>query len=266
MERLTPAVQRAKPLLPHGISRLAGISGLFVLWWVGTTVGFIPEALFPSPGTMARTFLELLANGQLLESLQVSLWRVSVGFAIGLLVGVGLALFAGLWRVGENLVDAPMQMLRTMPWAGLVPLLIIWLGIDEAPKIALVAFAVAFPLYLNTFAGIRNVDKTLVEAARTLGLNRWNMVFQVILPGSLPSLLVGLRYSLGSAWLALVFAETVNSQSGLGYLITYAREVYRVDIVVLCLVIYALLGLGADLIVRLLEKGLLQWRQNFVGN
>ncbi|SHE33378.1 sulfonate transport system permease protein [Lampropedia hyalina DSM 16112] len=215
---------------------------------------------------MARTFLELLANGQLLESLQVSLWRVSVGFAIGLLVGVGLALFAGLWRVGENLVDAPMQMLRTMPWAGLVPLLIIWLGIDEAPKIALVAFAVAFPLYLNTFAGIRNVDKTLVEAARTLGLNRWNMVFQVILPGSLPSLLVGLRYSLGSAWLALVFAETVNSQSGLGYLITYAREVYRVDIVVLCLVIYALLGLGADLIVRLLEKGLLQWRQNFVGN
>lgn len=163
------------------------------------------------------------------------------------------------------MIDAPMQMARTLPWAGLVPLLIIWLGIDETPKVTLVAFAVTFPLYINTFAGIRNVDKTLVEAARTLSFGRAALILEVILPGALPNLLVGLRYSLGSAWLALVFAETVNAQGGLGYLITHAREVYRVDIIILCLAIYALLGLGADLVVRLLERFLLSWRQSFDG-
>ncbi len=156
-------------------------------------------------------------------------------------------------------------MVRTLPWAWLVPLLIIRLGIDETPKLTLVACAGTFPLYINSFAGIRNVDKTLVEAARTLAFGRTALGFQVILPGALPSLLVGLRYSLGSARLALVFAETVNAQGGLGYLITHAREVYRVDIIILCLVIYALLGLTADLIVRLLERVLLRWRQSFDG-
>jgi sulfonate transport system permease protein len=128
-----------------------------------------------------------------------------------------------------------------------------------------VAYAVAFPLYLNTFAGIRNVDRTLVEVAQTLGFSRAELVFQVVLPGALPNLLVGLRYALGSAWLALVFAESVNAQGGLGYLITHAREVFRVDIVVLCLGIYAVLGLTADALVRGLEGILLQWRQNFTG-
>lgn len=265
LERLTPETHRPKPLIPRGITRFAGAFGLFALWWIGTGTGLIPEDLFPSPVTMFDTLITMLASGELIDALRLSLWRVVIGFAIGFVAGVGLALLAGLWRIGEDLVDAPMQMLRTMPWAGLVPLFIIWLGIDEEPKVALVAFAVAFPLYINTFAGIRNVDRTLVEAAHTLGLNRTELIFQVILPGSLPSLLVGLRYSLGSAWLALVFAETVNAQGGLGYLITYAREVYRVDIIVLCLAIYAILGLSADLIVRFLEKVLLQWRQNFAG-
>ncbi len=144
--------------------------------------------------------------------------------------------------------------------------LFIWFGIDETPKIALVALAVTFPIYINAFAGIRNVDKSLVEAAHPIGLRRAGLIWHVILPGALPGTLVGLRYALGSGWLALVFAEQVNAQGGLGYLITHAREVYRIDIIVLCLVVYAGLGLSADLIVRLLEKVLLAWRPSFSGS
>lgn len=260
-----PADGRRKNPLPRGLSKSLGAIALITLWWVGTGYGWISEDLFPGPRTMLATLADLIGSGELLGALTLSLQRVAVGFGFGFVTGVGLALISGLFRLGEDLVDAPMQMARTLPWAGLVPLLIIWLGIDETPKITLVAFAVTFPLYINTFAGIRNVDRTLVEAARTLAFGRSALIFQVILPGALPSLLVGLRYSLGSAWLALVFAETVNAQGGLGYLITHAREVYRVDIIILCLVIYALLGLGADLVVRLLEKVLLRWRQNFDG-
>ncbi len=236
-----------------------------VAWWLATGYGWISQDLFPGPGTLWATLVDMITSGDLSEALLQSLQRVVIGFCFGFVIGVGLAIVSGLLRLGEDLIDAPMQMARTLPWAGLVPLLIIWLGIDETPKITLVAFAVTFPLYINTFAGIRNVDKTLIEAAHTLSFGRTALIFQVILPGTLPNLLVGLRYSLGSAWLALVFAETVNAQGGLGYLITHAREVYRVDIIILCLVIYALLGLSADLIVRLLERLLLRWRQSFDG-
>ncbi|MBB3659894.1 sulfonate transport system permease protein [Rhizobium sp. BK650] len=265
LERIVPAGRPKKSRLPRGLGRCLGPAALICLWWLGTRYGLFSEDLLPGPATLSATFLDMIASGELADALLLSLQRVLTGFGIGFVVGVGLAVISGLLRVGEDLIDAPMHMARTLPWAGLVPLLIIWLGIDETPKVALVAFAVTFPLYINTFAGIRNVDKTLVEAARTLSFGRAALIFEVILPGALPNLLVGLRYSLGSAWLALVFAETVNAQGGLGYLITHAREVYRVDIIILCLVIYALLGLGADLVVRLLERVLLRWRQSFDG-
>ncbi|URK86341.1 ABC transporter permease (plasmid) [Rhizobium sp. RCAM05350] len=265
LERIIPARRRGRHLAPRSLSKSTGAIALVLLWWLATTYGWISEDIFPSPQTLWQTFLDLVNGGELGDALMLSLERVVIGFGFGFVTGVGLALISGLFRLGEDIVDAPMQMARTLPWAGLIPLLIIWLGIDETPKITLVAFAVTFPLYINTFAGIRNVDKTLVEVAHTLNFGRAALIFQVILPGALPNLLVGLRYSLGSAWLALVFAETVNAQGGLGYLITHAREVYRVDIIILCLAIYALLGLSADLIVRLLEKLLLSWRQSFDG-
>ncbi|XAZ20070.1 ABC transporter permease (plasmid) [Sinorhizobium sp. B11] len=265
LERIVPDGRRKSRRLPRSLGKSLGPAALICLWWVGTRYGLISEDLLPGPATLLATLLEMISSGDLAEALLLSLQRVVIGFGIGFVTGVGLALIAGLLRLGEDLIDAPMQMARTLPWAGLVPLLIIWLGIDETPKVILVAFAVTFPLYINTFAGIRNVDRTLVEAARTLSFGRAALILQVILPGTLPNLLVGLRYSLGSAWLALVFAETVNAQGGLGYLITHAREVYRVDIIILCLAIYALLGLGADLVVRVLERVLLGWRQSFDG-
>jgi len=156
-------------------------------------------------------------------------------------------------------------MLRTIPIVALIPLLIIWLGIGEPPKIALIALATAFPLYINLHAGIRGVDQSLVEAGRTLGLGQMGLIVHVILPGALPSALVGLRYSLAVSWLALVFGEQINANAGVGYLMNTAREFFQTDIIVVCLVVYAALGLLVDAIIRFLEKVLLSWRPAFTG-
>ncbi|WGS53243.1 ABC transporter permease subunit [Paraburkholderia sp. D15] len=263
LQRIVPIMPRRGFAFPRGLQKLAGLAFLIALWIVATSRGWIAFELLPAPWDIWHAFVELIVKGELGSAMALSLRRVAIGFAIGFSVGVLLAVPSGLLRAGEALIDAPVQMIRTMPWAGLVPLLLIWFGIDEEPKIALVALAVVFPIYFNLFAGIRNVDQGLVEAAQTLGFSRAELIFHVVLPGALPTALVGLRYALGSAWLALVFAEQVNSQGGLGYLVTFAREVYRTDIIVVCLIIYALLGLAADFSVRVLEKGLLSWRPAF---
>jgi sulfonate transport system permease protein len=265
LTRLIPETASRKRTIPHAVRRLTGPALLLALWWLGSAQGWIPQSILPSPVTTASTFADLIASGSLPKAMAVSLQRVAIGLAVGVSTGAGLALVSRLFRLGEDLVDAPLQMIRTLPWAGLIPLLIIWFGIDELPKVALVSLAVALPLYVNVYAGIRNVDSTLVEAAKTLGLGRLGLIWHVILPGALPNGLVGLRWALGSAWLALVFAEQVNARAGLGYLITSAREVYRVDIIIVALVVYAILGLAADVIVRLLETGLLVWRPAFTG-
>jgi len=176
-----------------------------------------------------------------------------------------LATVSGLFRLGEDLVDATMQMLRTVPNVALIPLLIIWFGIGEAPKIALIALATAFPLYINVYAGIRNVDVTLLEAGQTLGLSRASLIRHVVLPSALPNALVGLRYSLAVAWLALVFGEQINATAGIGYLMSNAREFFQTQVIVVCLVVYALLGLAVDLVIRMLERTLLSWRPAFTG-
>jgi sulfonate transport system permease protein len=206
----------------------------------------------------------LSASGELLENLLVSLGRVAVGLGIGVVAGVGFALVAGLSRIGEDAVDAPLQMGRTLPHLALVPLFILWFGIGETPKIGLVALGSVFPIYLNLFAGIRGVDPKLVEAANTLGLSRGELIRHVILPGALPSALVGLRYALGVAWLSLVVGEQINAQSGIGHMMMDAREFLRTDIIMVGLLVYALLGLGGDLLVRALERRALVWRPAFV--
>ncbi|MCE7796139.1 ABC transporter permease [Sphingobium sufflavum] len=249
--------------VPRTVRRLSGVLLLLAIWSLAAVQQWLSPDLLPGPLTVIAALRELVVTGQLGDALRASLLRVVVGASIGMSAGVAAALFAGLLRLGEDLIDAPIQMVRTLPWAGLVPLLLIWLGIDEGSKVALVALASFFPIYLNLFAGIRNVDETLVEAARTMGLRPAAVIRHVVLPGALPNALVGLRYALGSSWLALVFAETVNSQTGIGYLTTYARETYRTDIIFVCLLIYAALGLSADIVVRTLEGRLLSWRPSF---
>ncbi|MXP62893.1 ABC transporter permease [Roseomonas sp. M0104] len=247
-----PAAQRWR--------RFASPLVLVVLWQAASMAGLIPPRTLAAPTTVLASTWELIETGELPYHLLVSLGRVLTGFTLGVTTGAALALVAGLSRLGEEVVDAPMQMLRTMPFLALVPLFILWFGIGETPKIALVALGATFPVYLTLFAGIRGTDPKLAEAARVFGLDRRGLIRHVILPGALPSALVGLRYALGSAWLSLVIAEQINATAGIGFLINDAREFLRTDVIVVGLVVYALLGLGADALVRLVERRALAWR------
>ncbi|WP_336054517.1 ABC transporter permease [Streptomyces sp. CA2R101] len=251
--------------VPRWLRRTVGPVALLAVWQVLSASGVLEAQILASPGTIAATAGDLVSDGTLPSAMLVSLQRVAVGLLLGGVTGVALALVSGLSRLGEDLVDATVQMLRSIPWVGVIPLFIIWLGIGEAPKIALISLGVAFHLYLNVYAGIRGVDAQLVEAGRSLGLSRWGLVRHVVLPGALPGAMTGLRYSLATAWLALVFGEQVNADDGLGFLMNQAREFFRTDVIVVCLVVYAILGLIADFLVRTFERLLLQWRPTFTG-
>jgi sulfonate transport system permease protein len=248
---------------PTGLLRLVSPIVLLLLWQAASSSGLLPERLIAAPVQIAGTAADLTTAGTLPDAIAVSLKRVAEGFVIGSVSAIVLALAAGLSRLGENAIDPPMQMLRALPFYGLIPLFILWFGIGETPKVALVALGVAFPLYLNTFAGIRGVDGRLIEAGRTLRLGRTALIRHVILPGALAQTLVGLRQSLGVAWLALIVAEQVNADSGLGYMINDAREFMRTDVIVVGLIVYSALGLLTDALVRLIERRALAWRRAF---
>ena len=233
---------------------------ILVVWQLLSSVGVIPEQKMTSPLQILATARDLVADGTLGAATLVSVQRVGLGFAVGAAIGVALAVVAGLSRIGEDAVDPPMQMLRTLPHFGLIPLFIVWMGLGETPKIALVAMGVVFPLYLNTFAGIRSIDRKFLEAASTLHLTRWQRIRHVVVPGAVPQALVGLRQSLGVAWLSLIVAETVSASSGLGYMINHAREFLQTDVIVVGLAVYSILGLVTDAIVRTLERKALSWR------
>ncbi|WP_405546519.1 ABC transporter permease [Streptomyces phaeochromogenes] len=264
LEPIVPASTR-RTSVPRWLRRTSGPVLLLALWQVLSSTGVLTADVLASPGTIARVAGDLVSDGSLTNAMGVSLQRVAVGLLLGTVVGTGLALVSGLFRIGEDLVDASVQMLRTVPFVGLIPLFIIWFGIGEAPKVAIITLGVSFPLYLNVYAGIRGVDSQLIEAGESLGLSRWGLVRHVVLPGALPGAMTGLRYSLGIAWLALVFAEQINADAGIGFLMVQARDFLRTDVIVVCLIVYAFLGLLADFIVRSLERLLLQWRPTFTG-
>ncbi|WP_069883723.1 ABC transporter permease [Streptomyces luteocolor] len=264
LEALVPASSR-RARVPRWLRRTSGPLLLLALWQLLSATGVLTSDVLASPGTIAQVGGDLVQDGSLPSAMGVSLQRVAVGLLFGTVIGTALALVSGLFRIGEDLVDAGVQMLRTVPFVGLIPLFIIWFGIGEAPKIAIIALGVSFPLYLNVYAGIRGVDAQLIEAGESLGLSRWGLVRHVVLPGALPGAMTGLRYSLGIAWLALVFAEQVNADAGIGFLMVQARDFLRTDVIVVCLIVYAFLGLLADFVVRTLERLLLQWRPTFTG-
>lgn len=259
----TPPHRRRRPRSGNRVSWLRRwLSPLAILtvWQLLSSTGVLTEDVLASPAQILSTAAQLLADGTLQSATATSITRVVSGFLIGATAGLVLATVAGLSRIGEDAVDPPMQMLRTLPHFGLIPLFIVWMGIGEMPKIALIAMGVTFPLYLNTFAGIRSVDRKLLEAAHTLRLTRRQRLRHVVLPGALPQALVGLRQSLGVAWLSLIVAETVSADAGLGYLINDAREFLKTDVIVVGLAVYSLLGLLTDTLVRILERRALAWR------
>ncbi|MEW2494835.1 ABC transporter permease [Streptomyces nodosus] len=264
LESLVPASAR-RTRVPRWLRRALGLVLPLAVWQLLSSTGALPSDVLAPPGRIVRVAGDLVADGSLPSAMATSLQRVAVGLLIGALVGTGLALVSGLFRIGEDLVDPALQMLRTVPFVGLIPLFIIWFGIGEAPKVAIIALGVTFPLYLNIYAGIRAVDARLIEAGESLGLSRRGLVRHVVLPGALPGAMTGLRFSLGIAWLALVFAEQINADAGIGFLMVQARDFLRTDVIVVCLIVYAFLGLLADFVVRSFERLLLQWRPTFTG-
>lgn len=233
---------------------------LLIVWQVVSGANLVSARKLPAPAIVWQAALEVARNGQLGDGLMVSLRRMLIGFVIGALIGAALGVFAGLQRWGDATIDPVLQMIRNVPLFGLIPLLILWFGIGELPKLVLIALAAGLPIYVNVHAGIRDADAQLIEATSVLGYTRWQRLRHVVLPGALPYTLVGVRIGVASAWLALVVAETVATDSGIGYLINNARDFLRTDIVIVGLLVYALVGLLMDTILRLLERWLLRWR------
>ncbi len=260
--RRPPLANLGRRLRRRGAAWLAP-AFIMALWQACSALGWLPANVLPSPADVLRAFWRLTLSGELAQNIAVSFLRAAAGFLIGGGVGFALGLANGLSKLSETLTDSTLQMVRNIPHLALIPLVILWFGIDEGAKLFLVALGVFFPVYLNTLHGVRTVDPQLIEMGRSYGMTPGVLFRRVILPGALPSIFVGLRFALGVMWLTLIVAETIAAQSGLGYMAMQAREFMQTDIVVLAILIYALLGKAADSSARLLERRFLQWNPAF---
>ena len=232
---------------------------LILLWQAASQFGWLREQVAPAPTAVAAAAWRLTMSGELWTHVRVSTWRALTGFAIGGGIGFALGLANGLSSMSEALLDSTLQMIRNIPHLALIPLVILWFGIDEEAKLFLVALGVFFPIYVNTLHGVRSVDRHLLEMGRAYGMSERQLLWRVVLPGALPSVFVGLRYGLGIMWLTLIVAETISASSGIGYMAMNAREFMLVDVVVFAILVYAALGKLADSIARLLERTCLSW-------
>ncbi|RTQ93010.1 aliphatic sulfonate ABC transporter permease SsuC [Lysinibacillus telephonicus] len=234
-----------------------------ILWQLLVQYKIVTTTLLPSPLEVVEAAIKLSKSGELQEHVYISTQRALIGFAIGGIIGFILGLVNGTVVFFERTIDTTIQMIRTIPHLALIPLVILWFGIGESAKIFLVALGVMFPIYINTFNGIKNVDRKLIEMGSVYGLSRNKLFTNIILPGALPSILVGIRYALGVMWVSLIVAETIGADSGIGFLATSAREFMQMDIIVLTIVLYAILGKLSDLIAKLFEHRLLKWHPAF---
>jgi sulfonate transport system permease protein len=235
---------------------------VLVLWYVASGLGWISPAKMPGPSVVVSSFVDMVASGTLATDVVMSLQRAGLGLVIGVAVGFALAVIAGLTRLGDALIDGNVQVKRSIPNLALIPLFIIWLGIGEAMKVSIIALGVLIPIYINTHAALKSIDRRYVELGQTVSLSRWRFLRHIVLPASLPGFFTGLRLGVTHAWTALVVVETVNATSGIGYMITQARTYGQTDVVLVGLVLYGILGFGSDAIVRLLERRVLSWRQS----
>jgi sulfonate transport system permease protein len=236
---------------------------LVTAWQLASSFGWLSTRVLPAPSEVLRAGWQLAQSGELWTHVRVSAGRAFLGLAVGGGLGLLLGLLTGSLRTAETLLDSSFQMLRNIPALALIPLVILWFGIDETAKLFLISVSVFFPIYLNTFHGIRNVDPGLIEMGRTYGLTRWQLYAQVILPGALSSILVGLRFSLGLMWVILIVAETISAQAGIGYLTMNAREFLQTDVVLVGIMLYAALGKLADILARGLEQWWLRWHPGY---
>ena len=258
------AVRRRRRLSPGKPIRFGAAIGpvlLLAIWSIGSAAGWIDPRVLSAPWTVVTTTGELIADGRLQSNLLTSAQRAFAGLGIGVVLGVALALAAGLSRWGEAVLDGPIQIKRAIPSLALMPLLILWLGIGESMKITTITLGVFVPIYLHTHNGLRSIDSRYVELAQTVGLSRSEFIRRVVLPGALPGFLLGLRFAVTAAWLSLVVVEQVNSTSGIGYMMELARTYGQTDIIIVGLVVYGVLGLVSDGAVRLIQRKALSWRR-----
>ncbi|HWD79639.1 MAG TPA: ABC transporter permease [Kribbella sp.] len=234
---------------------------LLVIWSIGSAAGWIDQRILSAPWTVVSTAGELIADGRLQSNLWTSAQRALLGLALGIVLGVVLALISGLSRLGEALLDGPIQIKRAIPSLALLPLLILWLGIGESMKVVTILLGVFVPIYIHTHNGLRTIDSRYVELAQTVGLSQWQFIRRVVLPGALPGFLLGLRFAVTGAWLSLVVVEQINSTSGIGYMMELARTYGQTDIIIVGLVVYGILGLLSDAVVRLIQRRALSWRR-----
>ncbi|MER2120189.1 MAG: ABC transporter permease [Solibacillus sp.] len=239
--------------------------GLLIIWeWAGHS-GYLNPLLLPAPSAIWNEFIYLLQQQHLLGHLQVSVIRALSGLAIGGSLGLVLGIIIGFSYKCQRAYDPTIQMIRMLPHLAIAPLFILWFGFGETSKLLLIAKGAFFPLYINTFLGIRSADSKLFEVARVLQFTRTQLVIKLIIPSALPHILLGLRLSVGVSWLGLVVAEMMGSTQGIGFLINDARSMSIITTVFVGIIIFALLGKLSDFIVLTVEKRLLKWQSNFEG-
>ncbi|WP_019240697.1 MULTISPECIES: ABC transporter permease subunit [Bacillus] len=237
---------------------------IFVVGWqIVTASGWISEQLVPAPLTVLISFYHLVTTGELFYHMEISVVRALTGLLIGGGIGFILGISNGLSRYSYLFTDTTLQMVRNIPNLALVPLVIIWFGIDEGAKIFLVALGVFFPIYINTLHGIKNIDAGFVEMGKMYGLKGWKLFKEILLPGALPSIFVGLRYALGIMWMTLIVAETIATSRGVGYLASTAQQFMQSDIIIITIILYALFGKLADLLAQWGEKKALRWHKSY---
>ena len=259
---LMPRPSWSRPRL-GGLVPLLLPAAILTSWQIGSATGAISPDVLPAPLEVLAAAIRLTRSGELPNNIAVSFLRAISGFLLGGSIAFTLGIANGLSRASERLTDTTLQMLRNIPNLALIPLVILWFGIDEEAKLFLTSFGVFFPIYINTFHGVRMVDPQLVEMARSYGMSSRELFLRVILPGALPSIFVGVRYALGVMWLTLIVSETIAARSGIGYMATQAREFMLIDVVILAILVYALLGKLADTVARTLERAALPWHPAF---
>lgn len=242
------------------IAPWVGPLSLIALWELLVRAEVIPSRSMPAPLSVLLAAIRGFFQGDLALHLGVSALRATAGLLIGTAIGLVLGLASGLSRTFQLLFDGSLQMLRAVPALALVPLVILWFGLGEGGKLFIVVITVVFPVYLNTFYGVRSVDPQLIEMARVYDVRGFALYREVILPGAMPSILVGFRFALGLSWIVMIVAETLGATAGLGYIAQNAREFMQMDLLVLTIVLWAVLGKVADILARKLERWLLPWQ------
>ncbi|WP_342563116.1 ABC transporter permease [Paenibacillus sp. FSL R7-0345] len=264
-KRKKPYSLRTKILLSDWAAGAAIPAAVIALWQLGGSAGWISPEFLPTPWSILSAFAGLAASGELLHHLGVSIGRAGLGYVIGGILGLLLGILTGLFRKAEYLLDPSVQVLRLVPHLAIAPLIILWFGFGEVSKVAIILSGAFFPLYINTFMGIRGVDNKLFEVARVLGFGPLQKLRRLILPAALPGILLGLRLSMAVAWIGLVVAELIGSSSGVGFLINEAKQNSNTEVIFVGIIIFAIVGKLIDSLFRVIERKLLHWRDSYQG-